>query len=324
MSTASSGKTGFTLIELSIVLVIIGLIVGGVLVGRDLIRSAYVRAQVTQIEKYNTAANTFYGKYQALPGDMNASVAQANGFSARAGTAGQGDGNGLIEGINGNSQTDGWADAGEAKMFWNDLAHVGLVPGNFTACLADVEINDTTTPTLASCLPQAAIGQGNYVYLYSGGVIGGNGNPGDGKNYFGLGAVIDLESTAGGGWYLASPSITVNQAYNIDRKVDDGFPQSGRVIAAGAGESISWAAGGGWVVAIGNVTFNYQGDYDTTTKGAITPLTTAPSYATDNGATINQTCYNNGHTLAPEQYSVNINGGAGLNCEISFQLQAGD
>jgi prepilin-type N-terminal cleavage/methylation domain-containing protein len=47
--------TGFTLIEMSIVLVIIGLIVGGVLVGQDLIRAAYIRAQITQIEKFNTA-----------------------------------------------------------------------------------------------------------------------------------------------------------------------------------------------------------------------------------------------------------------------------
>jgi prepilin-type N-terminal cleavage/methylation domain-containing protein len=54
---------GFTLIELSIVLVIIALIVGGVLVGKDLISAAYVRAQITQIERFNTAVNTFYGKY---------------------------------------------------------------------------------------------------------------------------------------------------------------------------------------------------------------------------------------------------------------------
>ena len=69
--------SGFTLIELSIVLVIIGLIVGGVLVGQDLIRAAYIRAQISQIEKFNTAVNTFYGKYQALPGDMNATTASA-------------------------------------------------------------------------------------------------------------------------------------------------------------------------------------------------------------------------------------------------------
>jgi len=65
----------FTLIEMSIVLVIIGLIVGAVLVGQDLIRAAEVRATIAQIEKYNTVVNTFRGKYGGLPGDLNASLA---------------------------------------------------------------------------------------------------------------------------------------------------------------------------------------------------------------------------------------------------------
>src|ERR1700685_2119592 len=97
------GRGGFTLIEMSIVLVVIGLVVGGVLVGQDLIRAAYVRAQISQIEKFNTAVNTFYGKYQALPGDINSTIAQTNGFAARgqynpAVKDGAGDGNGIIQG----------------------------------------------------------------------------------------------------------------------------------------------------------------------------------------------------------------------------------
>src|ERR1700712_5355694 len=94
---------GFTLIELSIVLVIIGLIVGGVLVGQDLIRAAEIRATISQIEKFNTAVNTFRGKYNAIPGDMNLSTAITFGFATTnratgAATAGQGDGNGLLDG----------------------------------------------------------------------------------------------------------------------------------------------------------------------------------------------------------------------------------
>ena len=89
-STEPALTAGFTLIELSVVLVIIGLIVGGVLVGQDLIRAATLQAQITQIQKFNTAANTFRLKFNALPGD----VANAGnlGLTPRSGSAGQGDG----------------------------------------------------------------------------------------------------------------------------------------------------------------------------------------------------------------------------------------
>src|SRR5476649_123700 len=84
----TSSRAGFTLIELSIVLVIIGLIVGGVLTSRDLIAAAQIRAQISQIEKYQTAVNTFRGKYGYLPGDIPNNAATACGFAARGQYAG--------------------------------------------------------------------------------------------------------------------------------------------------------------------------------------------------------------------------------------------
>src|SRR5436305_84684 len=92
---------GFTLIELAIVLVIIGLVVGGVLVGRDLIATSQLRATMTQVEKYNTAVKTFRTKYNALPGDMKAADAANFGLFqlAESPAFSKGDGNGLIAGI---------------------------------------------------------------------------------------------------------------------------------------------------------------------------------------------------------------------------------
>jgi prepilin-type N-terminal cleavage/methylation domain-containing protein len=63
-------RHGFTLIELSIVLVILGLLVSGVLLGQDLIRAAELRSVPTDFQKYQTAVNIFRDKYRALPGDM--------------------------------------------------------------------------------------------------------------------------------------------------------------------------------------------------------------------------------------------------------------
>jgi len=109
-------RAGFTLIELSIVLII----VVGILVGHDLIRAAVVRAQLSQIEKYNTAVNTFYGKYGALPGDIPGTAASGFGFAKRgtgAGIGGLGDSNGSIEGqgncATGTDVNGGYVSAGE-------------------------------------------------------------------------------------------------------------------------------------------------------------------------------------------------------------------
>lgn len=121
--------TGFTLIELSIVLVIIGLLVGGVLVGRDLIKSAEIRSQISQIEKFKIATNTFKLKYGSLPGDMPPSEAAANGFFTFTGTnigladsnkyAAYGDNDGRIN------------QRGEIYVFWQHLSEAKLIEGQY-------------------------------------------------------------------------------------------------------------------------------------------------------------------------------------------------
>jgi hypothetical protein len=76
-------------------------------------------------------------------------------------------------------------------------------------------------------LPQAAIGNGNYVYVASGSVIGGNWTQ-TGINNFGIEGLTEID-TDGALHYF--PALTVMQAYNIDKKLDDGVPVTGRVLA---------------------------------------------------------------------------------------------
>jgi hypothetical protein len=270
------------------VLVIIGLIVGGVLVGQDLIRAAAVRAAIAQIEKYNTAVNTFRGKYNALPGDMNAATATQFGFTPRGQYEGEGDGNGVLEGVSSNSPGQngaGYEGAGETAMFWVDLStanglNVDLIDGAFSA--ASPTTWPSPNPTGAAIdqyLPQAKLGQGNYIYAYSV----------NGTNYYGLSAATDLV-------VHSNVSLTVQQAYSIDKKIDDGLPQTGTVITGMANVSGSeWVQGG-------------LGFYPT-------PYTTATAGSS-------ATCFDNGNIGgAPMVYSLEINGGAGANCALSFQFQ---
>ncbi|MEJ0010791.1 MAG: prepilin-type N-terminal cleavage/methylation domain-containing protein [Alphaproteobacteria bacterium] len=78
------GRYAFTLVELAIVLVIIGLLVGGVLVGADLITSAKINATVSDLQSYTTAATTFRDKYNGIPGDLFLPKAQQAGLTVSA------------------------------------------------------------------------------------------------------------------------------------------------------------------------------------------------------------------------------------------------
>ena len=136
MRSLHSQKTAFTLIELSIVLVIIGLIVGGVLVGQDLIKAAQIRAQMSEVEKLNTAVSTFRLKYNCLPGDCGNATTFFTGGSQPEQVS-NGDGNKRIcgyynatGGCNGAAHDSyGWdvTSAGESHRGWDHLAASGLV-----------------------------------------------------------------------------------------------------------------------------------------------------------------------------------------------------
>lgn len=273
--------SGFTLIELSIVLVIIGLIVGGVLVGQDLIRAAEIRATITQLEKFNTATNTFLGKYGALPGDMNNGVALTFGFAARQGIRGQGDGNGLIDG-EGNSQ--GWmAQCGyETGMYWSDMTYangmnLNLVEGSFGGPGSPIGPQSTVSPSatqLAECFPAAKLGRSNYFYVYETA----------GYNYYGL--VGMTETSVVQGVLTGVPAMSVLQAYTIDKKTDDGFPLTGRTQV------------------------NYLNGVDTITQAN-------PGGSSSYTAT---TCYNSNTGVYATDSTINGNGTAGL-CALTFRFQ---
>jgi len=64
-------RRGFTLIELSIVLVVIGLFIGGILVGKSLVEAAQINAVIRQLTQYDVAVNNFHSKFKQLPGDTN-------------------------------------------------------------------------------------------------------------------------------------------------------------------------------------------------------------------------------------------------------------
>jgi prepilin-type N-terminal cleavage/methylation domain-containing protein len=293
-------KSGFTLIEMSIVLVIIGLIVGGILTGRDLIDATAQRAQIAQIEKYNVAVRTFQGKYGGLPGDLPDPMATQFGFQPRGQYAGEGDGNGVLRGNCGNCNgcsNPAHQGCGELAVFWQDLSAAGLIDMSIPTGACFPQTNGPSACTsVAKWLPAAKLGNGQYVYVMSPNNI----------NYFTVQRVRSIgwavESTTQNG--AGINTMTVQQAYNIDKKADDGLPQSGSIIACdmdydAANFQAVWAAGS-----------SYQG-----VGGAnCTASTSASSYNSYN-------CFDNSSTAGVTQtYSLTQNANS-LNCALSFKFQ---
>ena len=230
-------EQGFTLIELSIVLVIIGLIVGGVLVGQDLIKAAEIRATISQYEKYNTAVNTFRGKYNGIPGDLSGTTASQFGLSitstgapcASLGATGCGDGNGLIEG----GASGSTALQAENVNFFRQLGDVGMVDGSFAQVGAASGTLATTGALGAATsgsgipllFPAAKLGRGNYWTPASF----------SGINYYVLSGLAGATiSTAGAITAGSTNNLTPAEAQNIDKKVDDGSATTGSIVAINA------------------------------------------------------------------------------------------
>jgi prepilin-type N-terminal cleavage/methylation domain-containing protein len=303
----SMPRSGFTLIEMSIVLVIIGLVVGGILTGKDLIDAASQRAQVTQVERYNTAVNTFRVKYGNLPGDIPDPQASQFGFQARGTQRAQGDGNGIIEGYGSTADFYGGAEsAGETTVFWVDLSTAGLIDGGFNSASTTVISGLITgSANLSKYFPNAKIGNGTYVYVWSGG-LGSNSGTGDGNNYFGVSGIINVDSGTAASMNT-STTLTVQQAYNIDKKVDDGFPQSGSITALYDNYAVPYTGQIGWAAGGGN--FGASSGFPN-----YGPTAAATPYATTN-------CYDNNNVAGVQQtYSLSQNANQ-QNCALSFKFQ---
>nr|WP_315486769.1 prepilin-type N-terminal cleavage/methylation domain-containing protein [uncultured Undibacterium sp.] len=92
MKQIKSQQSGFTLIEIAIVLVIIGLLLGGVLKGQELIENSRIKSVVTDMRGVSTAFTGYFDRYRALPGDELIATATARGWAVTAG----GDASGVL------------------------------------------------------------------------------------------------------------------------------------------------------------------------------------------------------------------------------------
>ena len=210
------GESGFTLVELAIVMIIIGLLIGGILKGQELVANAQVTATVAQIKGLDGALSTFRDKYSALPGDMRAPETRLRDCTA-APCNDPGDGTGRIGGNDSVHGAPGPTD--ERVTAFSHMAAADLISG--------VDIDGEVL--FGSALPEAKIGGGFWIgYEDDGDIVGDASNVRPG-HYL----VLNTEVEAVSGSSLTG--ITATQAAQIDRKMDDGDPVTGDIQATGSG-----------------------------------------------------------------------------------------
>lgn len=195
-------QTGFTLIELAIVLVIIGLLLGGVLRGQELINSAKVKNMARDFQNVQVYIYGYQDKFKALPGDDPAAVAHVAGdLGATAAERG----NGVINGT-WNTTTNGH----ESCVFWQHVRLAGLAPG----------------PTVVDC----AAGNTYQPRNADGGLIGIQSVAG-----FAGTTVLPTAGGISGAYVVCSDAILGKFAKQLDITLDDGVGDTGSVRAQVAG-----------------------------------------------------------------------------------------
>lgn len=236
-------RTAFSLVELSVVLVIIGLVIGAVFTGKSLIRASEINAVGADVARVRQALGMFKETYRYSPGDMaNATVVWGevspgctDAISTTQATC-NGNGDGKIGLLTGSMNVP--VTAYEIPRAWQHLSNAGLMDGKFTG--GPTVAGQPVSGRIGVNLPPVAMANASMQLLAFSTIAIGSPQlfqmdvTNESLLYGGVRA--DAAGIAG---YAGIPILTPSEAESLDRKIDDGRPSSGRMYSMKGSTSLN-------------------------------------------------------------------------------------
>ena len=216
-------SAGFTLMEMAVVLAIIGLLVGAVVGGASLLKQSELQTVTSDFSKYSNAVAQFRQQYGGWPGDLldatnywgddNSRCGDANIVNGNPGTC-----NGDNDGVIGSA-------AAEPYLAWQHLKMARYIEGNYNGIASNPAV-------LGTNVPKSRIQSGGWSFGNNTSVI----NSSDWYNND-IGNYIAIGSVSAG--TTQGPILTAPDAWQVDKKVDDGLPAAGRVVTLKNGSTLN-------------------------------------------------------------------------------------
>lgn len=205
-------ERGFTLTELAIVTIIIGLLLGGIMGGGAILKSSELKSVGADMQMYKMAVNTFHQQYFGLPGD----ISNAEDFWGTD-SAGCPDGGGTGT-CNGDGDGTWSTDGKEGLRGWQQMGLAGVISSSYAGALASGDL------VLNTHIPSSKVSGGGYVMRNLQGYS-------KTLNALEFGGVV----AGGGDLYVDGPLLSPEDAISIDVKFDDGVANTGDIFGIGVG-----------------------------------------------------------------------------------------